>query len=65
VRQLRFRRNGRALSDKLDRRAIGTRRVYESEPQNDVGATCDVLNGFGKRKEFSPPSALLPRDDRL
>ena len=23
--------------------------MYESEPQNDVGATCDVLNGFGKR----------------
>ncbi len=24
--------------------------MYESEPQNDIGATCDVLNGFGKRE---------------
>ncbi|HNW04735.1 MAG TPA: ATPase, T2SS/T4P/T4SS family [Oscillospiraceae bacterium] len=24
--------------------------MYESEPQNDVGVTCDVLNGFGKRE---------------
>ncbi len=24
--------------------------MYESEPQNDIGAACDVLNGFGKRE---------------